>query len=210
MHVSLSRRTYRVGLSMQYWVWFCFGLLAVVPWQVIRGQDSAGQTTVDHQSSEEFRGESRETSAIERGKSKVSHVSKPDPAWLSVPSPRSLIFRGQNPPPEARALAPGYDMTDLGRDLGLAAVVVCRPGLGTLNHSVLTVEHLRAAGVEVAGLVVCGMPSGGGGEAERTNLTELPRLTGAKVVGVVPSLLAPGAARVDPKALRAAPSWFSL
>ncbi|MEA2645894.1 MAG: dethiobiotin synthetase [Chloroflexota bacterium] len=79
----------------------------------------------------------------------------------------------------------GWDMAALGAALGYPALLVCRPGLGTLNHTLLSVEHLRAAGVVVVGLVVSGaVPAPG--LAEATNLAELPRLTRTPLVAVVP------------------------
>jgi dethiobiotin synthetase len=51
-------------------------------------------------------------------------------------------------------LAPGYDVRDWARALGLPVVVVARAGLGTLNHTLLTVDSIRAAGVICAGVVL--------------------------------------------------------
>ena len=51
-------------------------------------------------------------------------------------------------------LAPGYDVRDWARDLGLPVVVVARGTLGTLNHTLLTVDSIRAAGLTCAGIVV--------------------------------------------------------
>ncbi len=51
-------------------------------------------------------------------------------------------------------LAPGYEVRDWARDLGLPVVVVARAGLGTLNHTLLTVESIRAAGATCAGLIL--------------------------------------------------------
>src|SRR5918999_1193461 len=45
-----------------------------------------------------------------------------------------------------------HTVRDLARWLRLPAVVVARPGLGTINHTILTVDALRAAGVAVAGV----------------------------------------------------------
>jgi dethiobiotin synthetase len=87
----------------------------------------------------------------------------------------------------------GYDMAQLAADLGYPALVVCRPGLGTLNHTSLTVEHLRRAGVEVESLVVCGEfnPED---LSHTTNPGELERLTGVGILARVPWLdLEPGA-----------------
>lgn len=76
---------------------------------------------------------------------------------------------------------------DLAGRLDLPAVVVARPGLGTLNHTQLTVDALRNAGVHVAGIVVCGMPDAPT-PAEATAPQELARLTHAPLLGVVPSI----------------------
>jgi dethiobiotin synthetase len=51
-------------------------------------------------------------------------------------------------------LAPGYDVRDWARDLGFPIVVVARGTLGTLNHTLLTVESIAAAGLTCAGIVV--------------------------------------------------------
>ena len=72
---------------------------------------------------------------------------------------------------------------DLALALGLPLLVVARPGLGTLNHTALTVEVARARGLTVAGVIVCGT-SAEPDVAERTNLTELRRI--APVLGALP------------------------
>jgi len=77
-----------------------------------------------------------------------------------------------------------HDMLDVAVALGLPAVVVARPGLGTLNHTLLTVRACRERGVDVLGVVVNGLPPRPS-EAERSNLVELPRLTGVPLLGVV-------------------------
>jgi dethiobiotin synthetase len=78
-------------------------------------------------------------------------------------------------------LGPGYEVRDWARDLGLPVVVVARAGLGTLNHTMLTVESIRATGLTCAGVVLNpGAPAVPGSSdpdlARRTNgplLTEL-------------------------------------
>jgi dethiobiotin synthetase len=51
-------------------------------------------------------------------------------------------------------LTPGYLVRDLALDLGLPLVIAARPGLGTINHTLLTVEAARAAGLAVAAVVM--------------------------------------------------------
>jgi dethiobiotin synthetase len=51
-------------------------------------------------------------------------------------------------------LAEGYDMADLAKDLGLPVILVVGNRLGALNHTILTVDAIRAKGLPIAGLVV--------------------------------------------------------
>jgi dethiobiotin synthetase len=69
--------------------------------------------------------------------------------------------------------------------VGLPALVVARSGLGTLNHTTLTVERLRGAGVAVAGIVMNDGAAGGslaGDVSVATNRAWLERMTGIAVV----------------------------
>lgn len=67
-----------------------------------------------------------------------------------------------------------------------SVVLVVRAGLGTLNHTELTVRALRAAGVEPSGLVVGAWPDDPG-LAECCNLADLPEVCGVPVLGRVPA-----------------------
>jgi dethiobiotin synthase len=52
----------------------------------------------------------------------------------------------------------GHTVADLALALHASTVVVCRSGLGTLNHTALTLEALARRGVAVAGLVIGSWP----------------------------------------------------
>jgi dethiobiotin synthetase len=52
----------------------------------------------------------------------------------------------------------GYLVRDLVVALGLRVVVVARPGLGTINHTLLTLQSARTAGLQVAGVVITPWP----------------------------------------------------
>jgi dethiobiotin synthetase len=43
---------------------------------------------------------------------------------------------------------------DLARWLGLPVLVVARPGLGTINHTVMTVKTVQQAGLPVVGIII--------------------------------------------------------
>jgi dethiobiotin synthase len=84
----------------------------------------------------------------------------------------------------------------------VALVVVVAAGLGTLNHTELTVDAIRARGLTVRGLVIGAWPARPG-LAERCNLEDLPRI--APLLAVIPD----GAGALDRDAfLAAAPGWF--
>jgi dethiobiotin synthetase len=53
----------------------------------------------------------------------------------------------------------GYTVRDLAVDLDWPVVVAARPGLGTINHSLLTVEAARAAGLDVRAVVLTPWPA---------------------------------------------------
>jgi dethiobiotin synthetase len=76
-------------------------------------------------------------------------------------------------------------MSDLASDLGLPLLIVARPGLGTLNHTSLTVEAARKRGIDVLGVVINRFPASPG-LAERTNPERITRMTGVPVAGVFP------------------------
>ena len=56
-------------------------------------------------------------------------------------------------------LAPGFLLVDLLVQLNLAVIVVSRHYLGSINHTLLTLEALQARGVRVRGLVFNGAPT---------------------------------------------------
>ncbi len=98
----------------------------------------------------------------------------------------------------------GFTLVDVARELQAPIVVVAAAGLGTLNHSALTVAALRTAGVECAGLIVGSWPSEPD-LAAQCNLDDLPRVTGVDIVGSVPE----GAGTYGRDRFRAsAPGWF--
>jgi dethiobiotin synthetase len=65
-------------------------------------------------------------------------------------------------------LSPTYLVRDLAADLAYPLVVVAGPGLGTINHTLLTIEAARAAGLHVAAVVLNPWPEEPG-EIEESN-----------------------------------------
>jgi dethiobiotin synthetase len=94
-------------------------------------------------------------------------------------------------------LAAGYDVRRFALDLALPIVVAARPGLGTINHTLLTLEAARSAGLAVAGVVMTPWPSNAS-EIERSNRETIARLgdVDVSVLGTI--------ARADPDLLATA------
>ena len=69
---------------------------------------------------------------------------------------------------------------NLAADLALPLVVVASPGLGTINHTMLTIEAARAAGLTVAKIVLTPWPEAPT-EIERSNRETIAALGGVRV-----------------------------
>ncbi|MDE0041745.1 MAG: dethiobiotin synthase [Candidatus Poribacteria bacterium] len=69
---------------------------------------------------------------------------------------------------------------------GLPLIVVAQPTLGTINHTLLTVEFARSFDLEIHGIVLNGLRQEMAGLAERTNPAEISRFTNLPILGVVP------------------------
>jgi dethiobiotin synthetase len=81
-----------------------------------------------------------------------------------------------------------YSVRDLAVDLGLPLVIVARSGLGTINHTLLTVAAARAAGLRLAGIVMTPWPERPE-PIERSNRATVERLGGVAVSGLPPATL---------------------
>ncbi|WKG06310.1 dethiobiotin synthase [Mycolicibacterium sp. HK-90] len=75
----------------------------------------------------------------------------------------------------------GVTVRDLAADLSAAVLVVVSPGLGTLNHTALTLESLAGQGIPCAGLVIGAWPSNPG-LAESGNREALAELAPVRAV----------------------------
>jgi dethiobiotin synthetase len=80
-------------------------------------------------------------------------------------------------------ITPGYLVRDLAIDVGLPVLIAARTGLGTINHTLLTIEAARAAGLTVAGVVMTPWPDTPE-PIELSNRATVERLGGAPVSGL--------------------------
>ena len=79
-----------------------------------------------------------------------------------------------------------YLLADLMAELSLPIIIVTRPNLGTINHTVLTVEYIRQRGLEVAGIIINGWNESEVGILEKSNEEYITRLTKAPILGKFP------------------------
>lgn len=99
----------------------------------------------------------------------------------------------------------GGTLADTAALLGAPVLLVVPAGLGTLNGAALTAEVLRARGIGLLGLVVGSWPAAPD-LAARCNLTDLPTVTGAPLLGAVPE----GAGGLPPEVFREqAADWLA-
>ena len=77
-------------------------------------------------------------------------------------------------------------VADMAQRFQLPLLVVARPNLGTINHTVLTVEFARSYSLELHGIVLNASQEASKGLAEETNPNELARLTHLPILGTVP------------------------
>jgi len=102
---------------------------------------------------------------------------------------------------------PRFMVAELARALAYPVLVVADAGLGTLNHTLLTIEALTAQECRVVGLVLNDRTPGddGADPSRRTNVKWLERLTGVKVLAHVPAgrPMAPGCGAPDNRAVAA-------
>jgi dethiobiotin synthetase len=81
-------------------------------------------------------------------------------------------------------LAGGLLMADFAQALMLPLLVVCRPGLGTINHTLLTLFAAKSMGLPVAGYLINNMPPIKSA-AEETVAHSLASLTSDELLGVL-------------------------
>jgi dethiobiotin synthetase len=86
----------------------------------------------------------------------------------------------------------GATIADLAAMLGAPVLVVTTPGLGTLNHTALTLEALSRRRLAAAGVVIGSWPAEPD-LAERANLTDLAVIAGQPLAGALPA----GSGRLD-------------
>jgi dethiobiotin synthetase len=78
-----------------------------------------------------------------------------------------------------------YLYLDLAAALRLPIVIVARPGLGTINHTLLTISTLKKRRLRIAGFVMNYAKDWKKGLAEKTSMSVIEEISGVRLLGIV-------------------------
>jgi dethiobiotin synthetase len=79
-----------------------------------------------------------------------------------------------------------YLFLDLIRDLGLPVLIVARPWLGTINHTLLTIRCAQEYGIPVIGFILNYTKDLKPDPSEKTNPLVIKRLSNVPLIGIFP------------------------
>ena len=79
-----------------------------------------------------------------------------------------------------------YFVVDMAEEMELPVIVVCRPPLGTINHTLLTVSYARQHGLDVKGIIINESAENCDTIVKDTNTDEIKRLTDLPILGTIP------------------------
>jgi dethiobiotin synthetase len=95
-----------------------------------------------------------------------------------------------------------YFVADMAKDFGLPLIIIARPGLGTINHTMLTVNHALEAGLKVAGVIINHSRPPEKDLAEKTNPGIIQQICPVPLIGIFPYLKDMGEEVLERTALR--------
>ena len=81
-----------------------------------------------------------------------------------------------------------YYMADLIADLKAEIIIVARLGLGTINHTLLTIREAQRRKLKIKGIIYCQTKPAKKGIPESSNPKEIEQLSGTKNLGTIPYL----------------------
>ena len=91
-------------------------------------------------------------------------------------------------------------MIDLMAMLALPVILVARPGLGSINHTLLSIRELERSGLALHGIIFCETSRTGWGEIEENNIETIARFGKAQVLGRIEYMAGLAENRIGPQA----------
>lgn len=81
-----------------------------------------------------------------------------------------------------------YFVSDLAKRMGLPLILVIRPSLGTINHTLLTIHYARSKGLPLAGIIINYASPPLNDIAEKTHQKALHEVMDVPIIGVFPQI----------------------
>jgi dethiobiotin synthetase len=78
------------------------------------------------------------------------------------------------------------DVLSLAKAFNLPVIIIARPNLGTINHTLLTIDAVRRSGLSLAGVIINGYDENTKDFAEKTNPAIIKELGRVEILAVVP------------------------
>jgi len=79
-----------------------------------------------------------------------------------------------------------YFVADLIKNMKLSCIIVSRPFLGTINHTLLTVDYAKRKDIDIKGIIFNSTQKQLKDIAEKTNPNIIKELTGINIIGNIP------------------------
>lgn len=79
-----------------------------------------------------------------------------------------------------------FDLLDLAAEFAMPVAIVARPNLGTINHTLMTIDCVRAAELKIAGVVINGYKPADSTVAEDAAPEVIAKCSGVDILSVVP------------------------
>lgn len=95
-----------------------------------------------------------------------------------------------------------YYVVDLAKEFSLPLLIVTKPGLGAINHTMLTVNYALEAGLDIAGLIINYSRPPEDSLAEKTNPSVLEEICPVPIIGTFPYLKGMGEDVLEKTALK--------
>lgn len=79
-------------------------------------------------------------------------------------------------------------MCDVAKMLDIPVLIVARPDLGTINHTLLTINQAKITGLDIAGVIINRYPMGTNDIAIKTAPRLIEEYTDANILGIIPDI----------------------
>ncbi len=85
-------------------------------------------------------------------------------------------------------VTPDKTMAHTVLNMNIPIIIVARPNLGTVNHTLLTIQYAQTMGLQIAGVIINRYPEGTNDIAIKTAPRLIEEYSDAKVLGIIPEL----------------------